>query len=339
MQRTRPRSAAELEADLRAVLSDCIPRGATVALLDFPIFQNVGDSAIWLGTVAELRRLGYKIAYICDQNHFSREVLERRLPPGSPILLQGGGSFGDLWPEHQLFRERVIADFPDRPIVQLPVSVVFRDAAAEERARTVLNRHERLTVLFRDLDSFDYGRSNYSANVVLCPDSAFGLEPPPRRAPDVEVAMLVRTDKEQLTRVPPLRGARVVDWTSGPGEPGFSAVWEWQWRMSQWLGGLDTSRRGLAALEQAALRRLFHSMARRRLEFGWNVVGSGRVLVTDRLHGHILASLLHVPHVVLETGYGKVRAFYEAFSRDLEGVTFCEDPGELEGLVDRLLSR
>ncbi len=30
---------------------------------------------------------------------------------GGPIFLQGGGNLGDLWPNHQAFRERVAAAF------------------------------------------------------------------------------------------------------------------------------------------------------------------------------------------------------------------------------------
>src|SRR5205823_3715005 len=93
------RSVADVRAELRATLSRFIPAGSTVALLDFPSYPNVGDSASWLGTVAELRRLGCTIAYVCDQRSYRRASLERRLPPGSPILVQEGGNFGDLWAE------------------------------------------------------------------------------------------------------------------------------------------------------------------------------------------------------------------------------------------------
>jgi exopolysaccharide biosynthesis predicted pyruvyltransferase EpsI len=321
------------------VLGICIPAGSTVALLDFPSYQNVGDPAIWLGTVAELRRLECRIAYVCDQSSYSRAALDRRLPAGAPILLQGGGSFGDLWPEHQLFRERVIADFPDRPIIQLPVSIEFRDPESEERARGALNRHEQLTLLCRDRPSRDYASGRYDARVLLCPDAALGLEPPSRAWPGSGVVMLVRSDHERLTELPPIEGARVLDWSSAPGEPGYSAFWEWQWRTTRRLGRIAARGAGADRLVQTVLGRLFDSMARRRLAFGYEVIGSARVLVTDRLHGHILALLMGVPHVVVESGYGKVRAFCEAFSGGLDGVTFCDEPERLGPLVERLLER
>ena len=176
----RPSTVADLRAALDAAIASAIPEGEPVALLDFPSYPNVGDSAIWLGTVAVLRGLGCPVVYVADQLSYSRRALERRLPAGAAVLLQGGGSFGDLWPEHQLFRERVVQELPERPIVQLPVSIDFRTPAAEDRARTTLDRHERLTLLCRDRESLAYAEAHYRAPSRLCPDAAFGLDPAPR---------------------------------------------------------------------------------------------------------------------------------------------------------------
>ena len=331
------RSATDLGVELDRTLSSCVPSAETVALVDFPNYPNVGDSAIWLGTMAALRRLGCRVAFTCDRRLYSRRALERRLPAGSPILLQGGGNFGDLWPEHQLFRERVIADFPDRPIVQMPVSIAFQTASAEEQARATLQRHERLTILCRDAGSRSYASENYRARVMLCPDAALGLARRSRPRPTRDVTLLARTDKEALEHLPQLPGVHAEDWTSAPGEPGYRRWWERGVRLSQRLQRADAKRDWLRGTSQAALRLLFRSLARQRLEFGYQLVGSGRVLVTDRLHGHILALLLGVPHVVVETGYGKVRGFYEAFSRGFDRVLFCEHPREADASVRVLL--
>ena len=138
--------------------------------------------------------------------------------------------------------------------------------------------------------------------------------------------------------LPPVPGARVLDWSSAPGEPGYSPWWERKRLATRAL----TRAIGLGhveALRQAAMSRLFDTMARQRVAFGYSVVSSGRVLVTDRLHGHILALLLGVPHVVMETGYGKVRGFNESFSGRMNGVAYCDDDACVESEVRRLLAR
>jgi pyruvyl transferase EpsO len=56
-------------------------------------------------------------------------------------------------------------------------------------------------------------------------------------------------------------------------------------------------------------------MARARTIAGCWLLSRGRVLVTDRLHGHILAVLAGQPHVVFDTANGKLRAFYDTWTR------------------------
>lgn len=161
-------------ANLGETLRRVVPSSTPVALLDFPRYRNVGDAAIWLGQRRLLGQLGATVGYTCDRLTFSAEALRRSLPGGT-VLLSGGGSFGDLWPEHQRFRERVIAAFPDKRIVQLPQSVVFRDERNLDRARSVFNAHPDLTLMWRDTHSLEFARDHFDASSMLCPDMASAL--------------------------------------------------------------------------------------------------------------------------------------------------------------------
>jgi pyruvyl transferase EpsO len=42
----------------------------------------------------------------------------------------------------------------------------------------------------------------------------------------------------------------------------------------------------------------------------------GRVVITDRLHAHILCLLMQIPHVLLNNAVGKTWTFYETWTRD-----------------------
>jgi pyruvyl transferase EpsO len=52
------------------------------------------------------------------------------------------------------------------------------------------------------------------------------------------------------------------------------------------------------------------------------------VVITDRLHGHILCTLLGIPHVVLDNSYGKIQGFLESFTGECELVRRAESPAE-----------
>jgi exopolysaccharide biosynthesis predicted pyruvyltransferase EpsI len=51
------------------------------------------------------------------------------------------------------------------------------------------------------------------------------------------------------------------------------------------------------------------------LDAARRVLSTGRVVVSDRLHGHILSELAGVPHVLLNNSYGKNISYFETWSR------------------------
>ena len=49
---------------------------------------------------------------------------------------------------------------------------------------------------------------------------------------------------------------------------------------------------------------------------GFRILASARFLVTDRLHGHIMATILGIPHVLIDSKLGKNLAFHDTWTRD-----------------------
>ncbi|WP_298093134.1 polysaccharide pyruvyl transferase family protein [uncultured Sphingomonas sp.] len=254
--------------------------GDTYALVDFPDHANVGDSAIWLGEIAMLRAVtGRDPAYVSTWHDFDAEAFRRACPAGT-LFLHGGGNLGDIWPHHQHFREQILADVRDRPVVQLPQSIHFRHPDNAARFATLAAAHPDFTLYVRDRPSVAFANSHLACSAHLASDSAFALGPQTRMPADCDVLMLLRTDDERRDHVAmPSASAVVVDWLDD--EPGLPAFHEAQ--------------------------------AKARVDRGLRLLSTGRVIVTDRLHGHILADLLGIPHVVLDNDYGKIAAYLAAW--------------------------
>lgn len=295
-----------------------------VALVDVPVHTNVGDAAIWLGEVEALKALGVRVRYACHLHGYDATALGRRLGDGV-VLVHGGGNLGDLWPAHQALRERVLEDFPDRPVVQLPQSVCFRSDAALHRARRAFEKHPRLTLLVRDGRSLDAVRRDLDTDAILCPDGAFCLPEPPRLPPLRETLWLLRTDHEATDRRAP-RGVEAVDWLD---EPPSRPV-----RLARLLDG--AGRTGGATGAGLALR-LHDRAARRRYRRGCALLSSARVVVSDRLHAHVLCLSLGIPHVLLDDRFGKIGAFVRTWTEDFPLVHLARDAGEAERIAAALL--
>ena len=311
----------ELRQVLRDQLAGLLRVGAPVALLDYPNHRNIGDAAIWLGERHLLRDLGIPVAYVADQRGYRPDHLRRALPDG-PILLHGGGNFGDLYPKHQRLRERVVADFPDRRIVQLPQTLRFDDpsrmAAVGERFRG----HGAFTLIVRDRRSVELAAA-FADDVLLSTDGAFGLGPLRFAEPRDGIVWLARTDFESTgteTAVP--QGVRKLDWPDPPPA--------WRRRrlacrgLSFALERDPTGRAGPALTQVESL--LFDRLAQERVAAGARLVSTAEVVVTDRLHGHIMSLLCGRPSVVTDNRTGKVRAFFEEWTADSPLAHFADGP-------------
>lgn len=294
--------------------------GDRYALLDFPDYANVGDSAIWLGATAALRRLtGRAPVHVAGQGRFGLVGLGRRLGDGT-IYITGGGNFGDLWPPHQDFREKVLARFPHNRIVQLPQSIHFDSDETARRSARAIGAHGDFHLMVRDAPSEAFARAHFACPVVLAPDCAFGLGTlEPSGDPSCPLFGLLRTDKE---RSPADRSSlaalapRVADWVREPGGGHARGA------ASRWSGVLA---RQLAGPGSAAA---FELAAEQRLKRGVRMLSSGRQVITDRLHGHILSVLLGVPHVALDNSSGKIAAYYRSWTHGVGTGLFVADPGD-----------
>ncbi len=331
---TPPGAGNEIAATLAALrrkaedaLRPLVQPGQLCALVGFPDYANVGDNAIWLGERRLLESLGARIAYVSDERDFNPRELVQRIGPG-PVFIQGGGNLGDIWPHHQSFRESVLRALPGSPVVQLSQSIHFREAASLSRAREAFSQHHSFKLLVREQRSLELARVEFpTAQPELCPDMTvvLGLLPRPRPA-RYDVVTLARSDGERLA------GAGAGD------VPGPGPVFDWA-RDASLMKVLRRALRPLLRHAPFSSRRaeFYDRLARHRLSVGLGLLGGGRVVVTDRLHGHVLSLLLGIPHVALDNSYGKLSAFLETWTGHIPLVRRAATPAEARAEALRLL--
>ncbi len=296
-----------LQAALRGAITQAVPETANgYVLLDFPNHSNVGDSAIYLGELLLMREhFGSGPLLVAEAD---RSVLERleRLPDSVPLLMHGGGNFGDLYPRYQQFREIVLERFRSRKVVLLPQSIHFDDEANAEPIARSIAAHGDVTLMVRDRESEAFARRRFDCRVMLVPDMAFMIGPiAPPAAWEVDLFALLRQDKERV--LPEAVGLAGLPCSHA------SADWPGEGRMRGVIGRVPrTLRASLPAAWQgvrpetpAAFERLAHW----RVARGLRLLSRGRMVLTDRLHAHILSLLLGKPHVVLDNTYGKIARF------------------------------
>jgi pyruvyl transferase EpsO len=173
-----------------------------------------------------------------------------------------------------------------------------------------------------------FAQERFQCKVVLCPDMAFCIGPVEAAAPsERRILLLLRSDKEKNDHSAAdavLRSADVLctDWlTESYTETRLRAVG----RLSA-----DMLRGNGAATRRGGY---YNALAGERLRRGLRQLASFPYIVSDRLHVHILSTLLGRRHALLDNNYGKLSSFTAAWNTNWDGMQICR---ELPTAVDAM---
>ena len=81
---------------------------------------------------------------------------------------------------------------------------------------------------------------------------------------------------------------------------------------------------------------LYHRASHHVVRSGAEHLATGRVLVTDRMHPHILSAMIGQPVVLLPDRYGKNRSIYDRSTSKLSTTHWADTPDEAYELAHDL---
>jgi exopolysaccharide biosynthesis protein PssK len=319
-------------------LREQLRRGDRVVLCGFEGHDNAGDSAIYLASLVLMNALGVTVEASVSWEQSSR-MLPALLRPCTRVVLVGGGNFGDLYPRVHRRRLEVVAAAAGHLVIQLPVSVWFAEDSSADHTTDLLSAHGDVVLLARDRQSADRA-AGAGLLPVLAPDSVAMLavqskSPSERAAP---ILWLARTDDESAVARPPAEpGIEISDWARASDEQVA--------RRSRFAARLpDAALRRIGVHSRVALRLRgryaigsHRSISRVRAEPGLDQIRRHRAVITDRLHGHILACMARRPNVIIENVDGKVGAYFDTWTEDLGLTVKAPDPCNAPALARALL--
>lgn len=330
------------------------------ALLSYPDHYNVGDHMIWLGNILYLTEVAkIKIGYVSSIEKFSQSQMENQTGK-APILIHGGGNFGDVWSYYQRFYEKIIPQYHDRKIIFLPQSIYFRYPDRLERAKAIFNAHPDLTICAREKYSYELASQHFTnCKIIQVPDMAFQLAGTPGIASNYQqqksILYLYREDQEINSISSPnslsLLNLVKEDWGSFrykqvPKAASIAGIaWLFQ---DSWQQGSLLPREWL----DRQIWTYFHSYASKFAKINqpdlhtksWKFMHNGvyqfkrhRLIITSRLHGHILCLMMGIPHIFLANSYYKNQSFYETWTSQIPFCRFVKDASQIESVAYELL--
>jgi pyruvyl transferase EpsO len=300
--------------DRVANLSRLIPQDRPLVYLDYPVHTNVGDLLIQLGTQRFFTQFNYDVIASRSAYDFD-ERLMRRIGRDVTIVLHGGGNFGDLYDQHQSFRERVIRRFPDNRIVMLPQTIHYRAPERMALSAQIFSQHQDLHVCLRDRHSLATFQANFANQAYLVPDMAhllwrsFDFKAP--GPGDTGTLLFLRTDIEATSPRVSENGEAPVDWQSI-----IRPVDQLMFRLQRKLHAKHHLVGGMLPLSA-----LWQNYSERLIGRALTLMDGKGHVVTDRLHMALLGLLLRRRVTAIDNSYGKLSSYIDtwlAHHRDIE---------------------
>jgi len=276
--------------------------------VDIPVHGNIGDLLIMHGTLAFFEKHGL-IPRICAPAFaYDSGWIEH----GDVIVFHGGGNFGDLYSEYgmQPLREHVVSNYPSNRIIILPQTIHFSTDSEMQRSADLFRQHPDVHICVRDHASYRIAQA-FSDHVYLMPDMAHQLYPinGDKAERMLGSLLLSRTDLEKSMLHDPARF-------------GMATVTDWPLLVGTRERNIDRFRRAMRIMHKLKLGWLGNRMlsgmwasyADQLAASAVNLLSAHELIITDRLHGHILACLMDKPSIVLDNNYGKNFSYVSAWT-------------------------
>jgi len=304
-------------------------QGKRVFLFLAADYGNIGDLAITAAQKKFLERHAGPCQVVPVPISQTTQLIcfiRRNAAIGDLITIVGGGNMGVLYPEIEELRQLVINSFPENRIICFPQTLDWKDDAKSRRAlnriKGVYADHSDIHLFAREAVSRDklqeiFARHptvhvGYAPDIVLSATAnSFGStwdgEPH-------GIVLALRDDRERVLS-----------------EDQHRAVAEALAQSGHAVTVTDTHVGGWR-LEQSVSDRM---LAEKLREFSM-----ARLVVTDRLHGMILAAIAGTPCLVLPSASHKLFQTWQEWLADIPQirVLMLEDIGRLTEAVSELLS-
>ncbi len=334
-------------------------------LLDHPDHTNVGDSMIWCGELLYLVDvLKISISYAASIKTFSEEELNKQ-DSNLPIILNGGGNFGDLWTSSQEFRNYVISKYKKRRIIIFPQTIYFANPERLTEAANIFNSHPNLIVFVRDCYSYEIAKKYFqNCRAIQSPDLALEMIGMSVFLKNYRKNNLIlyhaREDKEVNLGFSPecihLDNLVIEDWRSQKYQSEYYKNISNNWLAQRSARVWQRWQEGIMIPTEWFSRQLwkyfhpctstFNKMYNPAIHRNsWSNIHQGiyqfkkyRLVITNRLHGHILCILMGIPHIFLPNLYYKNEKFYETWTYQIPFCRFVKDPSKVEITAQELLA-
>lgn len=300
-----------------ALLDYILKPSERVILLDTPEHGNMGDHAIVLAEKQVLKdvlpNVRYKEITANSIDHLEK-IYAKFTPAGCYILIPGGGFLGELWPNEEERVRRILTAFRKQKIIVFPQTVTFNMDNEEGRkyfseSHKIYSAHPNLIIFLRDKNSYVFMQEYFSnIQTFLVPDIVLRLKTTIVHNKRTKIVFCMRNDIEKQIRDEEYAYIKSVVEEKCVGNE---------------MVVIDTVRNHAVRSKEREERvnELLQSFA------------DAKLVITDRLHGMVFATICGTPCIALGNSNGKVEGVYE-WIKDIPYITYLGDVKEIQSVIE-----
>lgn len=285
------------------------------------VHGNMGDQALGYCRIKFLNEIGISdediVEYTTrDKMRYWPQICNAHSDE-DVIILRGGGYWGDLWLDG--FEENLayIEQFKNNAVIVFPQSVYFSNTNGGQKklqlSQDIVKKASKLTIFARDLNSKKLLSKYYpDTHIFVTPDTVLSYKPPIKKSEKkVDLLLCLRDDKEKNSKLNIEENVREV-------------LKEIDLKSVKQDTNTDFNMNSFAEREEM----LFEM---------WSRFAEARLVITDRLHGMIFATITGTPCIVFNNIDGKVHEQYK-WIKDLGYVVYLENTDNLKSVMRDLLN-
>lgn len=274
-----------------------------------PTTGNIGDHAILFGEEKVLtdRDIKYFRVSAKEMLYFFDLNLNKKVSKEDYIFITGGGNIGSLWRNEQERINKVLHDFKHNKIIIFPETVYYHDnefgRMCLELDKAYYDSCEDLTIYSRDMKTYDFLKNNLSIKTELIKDMALNLDYKNKDIPLKRKGIIfcIRNDKEKKLDSRQIKILIEEMKEKYPNEK---------------IKFIDTVKTNKTEYGYKDGKKEFIKIIK--------LFQKSKIVVTDRLHGMIMAVITDTPCIALNNTSGKVKGVYDTIKDDKIKVEFRE---------------
>lgn len=285
-----------------------------IVLIGVPEYDNLGDVAIGYCEeqfIGKHKRNNAELLVITENNFWKYfHNIKRAISDTDVIAIQGGGNFGNQYPDQEKLRKKIIKNFNCK-IILMPSTFYLTNEKKDAIKYAKLYNKNNIKLFAREMYSYEKMKKYFTCKVDLCPDIVLSHKVLNETCARKGVGLCLRNDLESR----------------------FSNI-DKSIIKSQLLKHFPV----IYQFDTCINHQVPYSTHEEVLNYCWKAIAQYEVVVTDKLHAMIFCALTNTPCIVLGNYNYKIKGVYE-WIKEENLIQFVEDYNMISDRLDMVLSK